>query len=114
MGDSLGGDTFVFNSGFATDQITNAQSGDIIKFGAGITQASLTFTALAGTGGSGPSLAISGDGGAITVQGGLVPGAIADISFSGGATLTVPQLVAPSGRGNDHRFWRQPHPQPQQ
>jgi Ca2+-binding RTX toxin-like protein len=98
QGNSLGGDTFVFNSGFGTDQITNAQNGDSIQFGAGITQSSLTFSAAAGVSGGAPSLVIVGGGGAITVQGGLAPGAIADISFTGGATLTVPQLIAPSGR----------------
>jgi len=98
QGASTGGDTFVFNSGFGTAQITNTQGGDAVQFGAGITQSSLTFTALAGTSGAAPSLVIAGDGGAVTLQGGLVPGAISGVSFTGGGTATVPQLVAPSGR----------------
>jgi trimeric autotransporter adhesin len=98
QGDSLGGDTFVFNSGFGTAQITNAQGGDAVQFGAGITQSSSTFTALPGTSGTAPSLVIAGDGGAVTLQGGLVPGAISGVSFNGGGTSTIPQLVAPSGR----------------
>ena len=90
-------DTFEINSGFGDDVIANANSGDIIQFGAGIAASSLTFTAVPGTAGSALSLVISGDGGAITVQGGLVPGALSAIEFSGGVSDTVPQLVAPNG-----------------
>jgi trimeric autotransporter adhesin len=90
--------TFVFNTGFGHDQIVNALDGDVIQFGSGITESSLTFTALAGAGGAAPSLVISGAGGAITVQGGLAAGAISSINFTGGSNYTLEQLLDPSGR----------------
>ena len=93
-----GVDTFAFNSGFGHDLIQNANSGDVIQFGAGILQSNLTITALPGTGGAAPSLVISGAGGAVTVQGGLVPGAISSVKFGDGSSSTVAQLVAPTGR----------------
>jgi Ca2+-binding RTX toxin-like protein len=93
-----GTDTFELNSGFGHDQIIGAQNGALIQFGSGILQSSLTFSALPGTNGAAPSLVITGAGGAVTVQGGLVPGAIGGVSFTGGGTATVAQLVAPSGR----------------
>jgi Ca2+-binding RTX toxin-like protein len=91
-------DTFVFNSGFGQDQIASLQNGNVIEFGPGIFESSLTFTALPGTGGAAPSLVISGDGGAVTMQGGLAPGAISSVQFNGGGSYTVQQLVDPSGR----------------
>ena len=93
-----GTDTFVLNSGFGNDQIENAQNGDIIQFGSGIAQSSLSFSALLGATGTAPSLVISSSSGAVTVQGGLMPGAISEVSFTGGGTSTVPELVAASGR----------------
>jgi Ca2+-binding RTX toxin-like protein len=89
--------TFVFNSGFGNDQIENPQDGDVIQFGAGVSEASLTFTALPGTDGAAASFVISGAGGAVTVQGGLSPGAIGSINFTGGSNYTLQQLLAPSG-----------------
>ena len=94
---SFSSNTFVFDSGFGQDTIAGEGSGDIIEFGAGISESSLTFTALPGSGGSAPSFVISGDGDAITVEGGLAPGAISSIQFSGGGSYTVQQLLAPSG-----------------
>lgn len=89
-----GTDTFVFNPGFGQDQILNAQNGDVIAFGAGILQSSLTFTPVAGPT---PSLVISGAGGSVTVQGGLIPGVISHVSFNGGtSSATVVQLADPS------------------
>jgi Ca2+-binding RTX toxin-like protein len=93
-----GPDTIVFNSGFGNDVVENANYGDVIEFGSGVSQSSLTFTALPGSGGSAPSLKISSSTGAITVQGGLVPGAVSSVQFVGGSSNTIPQLVAPSGR----------------
>jgi trimeric autotransporter adhesin len=89
--------TFDINSGFANDLILPSQPGDVIKFGAGVTQSSLTFTALT-TGSGAPSLVITGSTGAVTVQGGVVPGAISSVNFTGGSNNTIPQLLAPSGR----------------
>ena len=97
-GSTVATNTFLFNSGFSSDQIVGAQNGDIIRFGAGITESSLTFAALAGTTGSAPSFVISGDGGSITVQGGLAPGAVGSVQFSGGTSYTIQQLLDPSGR----------------
>jgi trimeric autotransporter adhesin len=94
----FGDNTFVFNAGFGQDQITGANHGDIIEFGPGIAESSLSFTAVAGTAGSAPSLVITGAGGAVTVQGGAVAGNISSIDFSGGSDFSVPALLAPSGR----------------
>jgi Ca2+-binding RTX toxin-like protein len=93
-----GTDTFVFNAGFGHDQVVGVQNGEVVQFGPGITESSLTFTALAGTGGAAPSFVIAGGGGSITVQGGLVPGAISSLNFSDSTSYTVPQVVAPAGR----------------
>ena len=90
--------TFLFNTGIGQDQVINAQHGDVIQFGPGISQSSLTFTALPGSGGALPSLLITGAGGAVTVQGGLTPGAISSVDFTGGSNYTVQQLLDPSGR----------------
>jgi len=90
--------TFVFNTGFGQSQIVTPQNGDIIQFGAGIARSSLTFTALPRTGGAAPSVVISGAGGSITVQGGLAPGAISSVNFTGGSNYTLQQLLDPTGR----------------
>jgi Ca2+-binding RTX toxin-like protein len=92
-----GVDVFTLNAGFGYDQIVNANNGDVIQFGSGITLSSLTFTALPGSNGAAPSLVIAGAGGSVTVQGGLVPGAIGSVKFSDGSSYSVGQLVAPSG-----------------
>jgi Ca2+-binding RTX toxin-like protein len=79
-------DTIAFDRGFGQDEILGAESGDVIA-----------FAGSPGTGGAAPSLVISGDGGAITVQGGLVPGVVSGVSFGGGAPVPLSQLLAGSG-----------------
>jgi trimeric autotransporter adhesin len=94
---SAGQDTLEFNSGFGNSEVSITGKNDVIQFGAGISQSSLTFSAVAGSGGSPGSLVISGDGGSITVQGGLTPGALSGIGFANGSMYTLEQLLAPSG-----------------
>ena len=90
--------TFVFDSGFGNDQVVNAHSADVIQFGAGISEANLTFTAVPGNAGATASVVISGYGSAVTLQGGLAPGAISSVNFTGGSDYTLQQLLDPSGR----------------
>ena len=95
---STKGNVFVFNSGFRQDLITGTSTADTIDFGAGISRSSLSFSAVPSTGGSGAALLISGAGGAVTMQGGAVPGAINAVNFADGSSFTLGQLLAPSGR----------------
>ncbi len=97
---STSGDTFVFNTGFGHDVITGSSTGGTIVFGPGITKSSLTFSAVPGTGGAPSSLVIAGAGGAVTVQGGAVPGVINTVSFSDGTSDSLAQLLVPSGRSS--------------
>ena len=92
----VGADTLAFNAGYGQDLLIPG-SGDVIQFGTGITESSLAFSALLGSGAA-PSLVIAGDGGSVTVQGGLVPGVVNAVKFSDGSSFTVGQLVAPTGR----------------
>jgi Ca2+-binding RTX toxin-like protein len=91
-------DTYDFNSGFKNDVITGTPTGAVIDFGTGILQSALTFTAVPEAFGTPPALVISGAGGNVTVEGGLLPGAISSIGFGDGTSTTIPQLFAPTGR----------------
>ena len=90
--------TFVFNTGFGHDQVLNVQNGDVLQFGPGINRTNLTFSALQGAVGTAPSLVVTNAaGGSVTLQGGLVPGAISSVMFGDGTTSGIPALVAPTG-----------------
>ena len=86
-----GGDTFVLG-GSGSAEIQVARGSGTIQFGAGVTAADLNLSLGVGSDGS-PALLISGDGLAVTVDGGW-QGSIGDFDFADGSQLTLAQLLA--------------------
>jgi Ca2+-binding RTX toxin-like protein len=90
-----GPDTFRFNSNYGSDVITGPLNNETIQFSAAnATLGALTFTPILTANSTQPSLVISGSGGAVTINGGLVPGAIGSVVFGDGTTKTIKQLIA--------------------
>ena len=87
-----GNQTFQFNAGFGADTISAANATDTLSFGSGINPTDFTVTAVIDN--DLPSLVISGDGGSITVDGAFSPGAINNVEFANGSTLSLAQFVA--------------------
>jgi Ca2+-binding RTX toxin-like protein len=93
-----GADTLTFDTGYKNDTVIGSYGGDVIDFGSGILESTLTFAPVTTAFGSAPSFAVSGAGGAVTLSGGLVPGALSRVTFGDGTSATIPQIFAPTGR----------------
>ncbi len=87
--------TFQFNEGFGDDSVYGATGANSLVFGAGMQASDFTVSATLGTHDS-AALVLSGDGGSVTVDGGLNPGAIGDITFLDPSTLSLQQLMRQS------------------
>jgi Ca2+-binding RTX toxin-like protein len=90
--EGVNGDTFVFNAGFGDAEVSLSGGSGTLQFGVGLSPSQLSVGLTVGWGDT--SLVIQdGEGGSVTVDGGLT-GSISGVDFAAGADYTLAQFLA--------------------
>lgn len=87
-----GSNTYVFNSGFGSSEITQIGGLETLQFGPGISVSDLTISAVQGANGA-PALEILVGGSSVIIDGSF-NGQAATVAFADGTTLSLTQLMA--------------------